>query len=96
MKKFEDIKTSYKNYMARREYTHTHTHTLIQTHTHSYRHTHNNGDLWAEGMGPSTWVVQAGVVAMCLLRAGLQPPLSLGCLWLNLASCKCAINRNFA
>lgn len=37
MKKFEDIKTSYKNYMARREYTHTHT--VIQTHTHTDTHT---------------------------------------------------------
>ena len=96
MKKFEDIKTSYKNYMARREYTHTHTviqthtHSHTDTHTHSYRHTHNNGDLWAERMGPSTWVVQAGVVATSLLRPGLQPPLGLGCLRLNLASCKCA------
>ena len=58
-------------------------------------HTHNNGDLWAEDMGPTTWVTQAGGVAMRLLRSGLQPPLGLGCLRVNLASCKCAINRTF-
>ena len=39
MKKFEDIKTSYKNYMARREYTHTHTQSYRHTHTHTDTHT---------------------------------------------------------